>query len=532
MKFRSKVKAGSDHSRREHSFLGMEDNRCDLIFAGLFTVLTLLQILAVVVSPFDLAADEAHYWEWSRHLDWSYYSKGPLIAWVIAGFSYLPLEPFYAVKAGGLFFAAATSLLFYVFARQLSAPGLALVGWIAMRSMPIFSTLGLFMTTDPLVAFFWLLALFSAFQALKNDKPRWWMVCALACGVGFWGKYTIAVLPVAFIVLLLFTPERRRHLFSWSFFISGVIFLLSLLPILVWNAKNGWVNFQHNAGHVLKSNGAAIKVQYVAELLGGQLGLLGPVLAIFLLISIYRVAGLWLRERDATAGVLLAGTVPLFFICFLVSLSRRVYVNWPMPGALAATMIFIYAIERGLVVLPSTRRVFSHLLGPSILISLSAYALFLGVTAGVPGRFLPTKKLVGWHSLGSDVKELVKARPDEPFVMATNYGVASIIAFYSGGLPVYCGNVDRRRMNQYDIWGGWHDLQGRDGVIVVQELKDIRRLKKHFSEIVPIVPESLKAGSLEISSRKVVYGNELLREFHYFLGRNFDGQAPDAPKGW
>src|SRR5579871_6762331 len=35
----------------------------------------------------DLAPDEAHYWDWSRpeHLDWSYYSKGPLIAYLIRG---------------------------------------------------------------------------------------------------------------------------------------------------------------------------------------------------------------------------------------------------------------------------------------------------------------------------------------------------------------------------------------------------------------------------------------------------------------
>ncbi len=35
--------------------------------------------------PLDLAQDEAHYWDWSRHLDWSYYSKGPLVAWLIRG---------------------------------------------------------------------------------------------------------------------------------------------------------------------------------------------------------------------------------------------------------------------------------------------------------------------------------------------------------------------------------------------------------------------------------------------------------------
>ena len=31
----------------------------------------------------DLCNDEAEYWAWSRQLDWSYYSRGPLIAWLI-----------------------------------------------------------------------------------------------------------------------------------------------------------------------------------------------------------------------------------------------------------------------------------------------------------------------------------------------------------------------------------------------------------------------------------------------------------------
>src|SRR3954469_18637142 len=35
-------------------------------------------------SPIELSQDEAHYWEWSRHLDYGYYSKPPGIAWVIA----------------------------------------------------------------------------------------------------------------------------------------------------------------------------------------------------------------------------------------------------------------------------------------------------------------------------------------------------------------------------------------------------------------------------------------------------------------
>src|SRR5215210_5539626 len=42
-------------------------------------------IYLLILCPYDLSPDEAHYWDWSRHLDWSYYSKGPLVAWIIHG---------------------------------------------------------------------------------------------------------------------------------------------------------------------------------------------------------------------------------------------------------------------------------------------------------------------------------------------------------------------------------------------------------------------------------------------------------------
>ena len=47
---------------------------------------TLLRIVYLLwFCPYSLVEDEAHYWEWSRRLDLSYYSKGPLVAYLIAG---------------------------------------------------------------------------------------------------------------------------------------------------------------------------------------------------------------------------------------------------------------------------------------------------------------------------------------------------------------------------------------------------------------------------------------------------------------
>src|SRR6266511_2408846 len=51
---------------------------------GLILLAAVLRFLYLALDcPLDLSPDEAHYWDWSRHLDWSYYSKGPLVAWLI-----------------------------------------------------------------------------------------------------------------------------------------------------------------------------------------------------------------------------------------------------------------------------------------------------------------------------------------------------------------------------------------------------------------------------------------------------------------
>ncbi|MBY0261096.1 MAG: glycosyltransferase family 39 protein, partial [Phycisphaerales bacterium] len=46
-------------------------------------VLALRLVYLRFFCPYDLVEDEAQYWLWSQHPGWSYYSKGPGVAWVI-----------------------------------------------------------------------------------------------------------------------------------------------------------------------------------------------------------------------------------------------------------------------------------------------------------------------------------------------------------------------------------------------------------------------------------------------------------------
>ena len=51
--------------------------------AAILMVMLAQTVFLVWGCDWDLCGDEAEYWAWSRKLDWSYYSRGPVIAWLI-----------------------------------------------------------------------------------------------------------------------------------------------------------------------------------------------------------------------------------------------------------------------------------------------------------------------------------------------------------------------------------------------------------------------------------------------------------------
>src|SRR5579885_2269137 len=105
----------------------------------------------------DLAPDEAHYWDWSRHPDWSYYSKGPLVAYLIragcAAADLLPGPPdrnpalavrLPAVACGSLLLVALYALAVQAYHREGLAAGVVAVALTA----PVVSAGASLMTID------------------------------------------------------------------------------------------------------------------------------------------------------------------------------------------------------------------------------------------------------------------------------------------------------------------------------------------------------------------------------------------------
>lgn len=71
----------------------------------------------LLTNGLDLIGDEAYYWDWSRRPDWCYYSKPPMVAWLIGLSTWLLGDFTAAVRMPALVLGAAFLWFFYATAR-------------------------------------------------------------------------------------------------------------------------------------------------------------------------------------------------------------------------------------------------------------------------------------------------------------------------------------------------------------------------------------------------------------------------------
>src|SRR5262245_47885710 len=168
--------------------------------------------------PLDLAPDEAHYWDWSRHLDWSYYSKGPLVAYLIRAsvavtgpwfetFSgtEMPAVRLPAVLCGSLLLASLYVLTVQVYRRERLA-----VAVVALSlTVPLFTVGSSLMTIDSPYTCCWGWALVLGYQALFRGSRGAWPVLGLVAGLGILAKYTMILWLLSVTLFLLTSAEHR-----------------------------------------------------------------------------------------------------------------------------------------------------------------------------------------------------------------------------------------------------------------------------------------------------------------------------------
>ncbi|MGC1178704.1 MAG: glycosyltransferase family 39 protein [Methyloceanibacter sp.] len=234
-------------------------------------VLLAVRLLALVLDRTDLFFDEAQYWTWSRDLAFGYFSKPPLIAWIIRLATDVCGDAEWCLRAPSPILYTLTSIFVFLAGRALYDDHF----WSAVvfATLPAASFSSLLISTDvPLLdaGALWLDQARAepthGLRALARHKPRAW--------------------PSRQICRDLFSAlrgDRRMEqqtgkggaLRGGRAIVALAIAFALIAPNLVWNAEHSFATFSHTAENAGWKE--AIHLGAALEFLGSQFAVFGPI---------------------------------------------------------------------------------------------------------------------------------------------------------------------------------------------------------------------------------------------------------------
>ena len=211
--------------------------------------LTIVRLIGLRLSNVDLFIDESQYWSWSRELDFGYFSKPPLLAWLIAAAERL-------CGAGSLHPGAraavdlVTSLLAYAVGNALydGRTGFWAAMLTALGTGAVFSAR--IMSTDVPLVLFWALALLAYVRLLQKGDWRWAVVLGIAIGAGLLSKYAMIYFVAGMLLAAALEKQARPILVRRELWLALGVAVMTISPNLVWNAANGFLTLRHAGANV------------------------------------------------------------------------------------------------------------------------------------------------------------------------------------------------------------------------------------------------------------------------------------------
>ena len=486
-------------------------------------VIAVAVALRLIASHFvGLGIDESYSVAVARDLQLSYFDHPPAQYWLVhamaslAGYGRASRWPFI-----GLF--AASSWMMFVLTRRLfgARAGLWAVLGLSLSAFFTLPAASWVLPDGPLI-----LGLLGATASLARiwfpkdgeaERPwRDWLMAGLWIGVAALSKYQAALFCVGLGLAVLSAPARRHWLLRPQPYAAGLLTLLILSPVLVWNAQHHWASFAFQAGRGAPTHGLHPLGPIVALLT--QAALILPWIFVPMTLAVWDTARSGpAEERRWFLLMLAAPTVALFTLTPL--LGSLGLPHWPMPGWLP---LFPLLGERLAVAAQSKRWPRIWLAASALLLvafgALAAYDADTGAFgAAFPKIFKrgdPTAESIEWTQVGAELARRGELAPPTPVVVAAQWNEAGKLGEALGQrATVVVFSPDPREFGLHPDNAG---LVGRDALILgrVEALKRrLPALSAYFQSVKWAPPIAVgRRGRAEIIVG-VVEAHRLLRPY-------------------
>ena len=298
-------------------------------------IILLTKIIAIYITNFDLFGDEAQYWIWSQSPNLGYYSKPPLLAWLIGSVTLIFGNSFESLKLISVSMYILTAVAIYLIYKKLyyNKVGAMLAG-LTFYLIPAATVSSFLISTDILLIFFWSLSLFFLLKIRDDPSLINFILLGIFVGLSFLSKYA-AVYFLLSIIIIFFIDQRFKRIFiENSTFVIIFVFsvIVIVLPNVVWNIENNWATFIHTSDNAALNRIDVNPIQGLGFVLT-QAMMLGPILIISFFLTFKKV------KLTFETKFLLTFSAPVLIIVLIESVLVRANANW---AAVAFISLFIF----------------------------------------------------------------------------------------------------------------------------------------------------------------------------------------------
>ena len=369
---------------------------------GLLLLITTVRLWVIAASPLGPGVDEAQYWLWGQDLQLGYYSKPPLIAWLLGGINLLFGQSEFSLRASGPLLHLLTSLILWQAGSRIGgimAGRYAAILWVSLPAVGLGSFV---ISTDSVMLPFWAAGLYFILAAhtARTGYLAYMAGAGIAIGLASLAKYAgLYFIPCLLIFLLI--AATRSQPYIKGFFVFCLAVLMASSPTWLWNIFHEFITFYHlgeNANLEKQSYSLASLFGFV----GSQFGVAGPVTFLLVLIlPFYR------QMRTGLTGGLHAFFWPVLAVICVQAFLSEANANWAAASYPALVLLLAYGGSRLAGQLPA-RLILPATAINLVLTAILGAVLAIGSFGPLTPQSDPLRRLRGWQEMAQTADRLAE----------------------------------------------------------------------------------------------------------------------------
>ena len=446
----------------------------------LILLIFMIRVLSILNSPLGLSVDEAQYWDWSNNLQFGYFSKPPLIAWLIACTTYFFGMSEWSVRLSAPIIHCLITLMVWLISKNVYNVKIANLSALIWAILPLNSFGSLIISTDTPLLLFWCISLFTLLKTLESNKIFWPILLGISLGLGFLTKYAALYFVIILICLIIFNHRFRKNILK--FILSICVFLIVCTPNFYWNYLNDFSTISHTA---YNANLNVISLNYIEPIkfIATQLIICGPFILIAYLFKITKI-----KLNNENEFLLIFFSLPILVIIIIQAFLKTSNANW------AATAFPAIIILIGSFFYYNNKSIFKVFIILNLMLN---FCIFLFLTkAFITGSLYPIqlksdplRKLKGYSEISKKINLIIKKEK----LKAILFTKRNDIAKFSYYLKTDNENIKRfyltlrhSPINHYEYFYDFrtHDLKKEDIVLIINHSNKIHTsFSKYFTNL-------------------------------------------------